>query len=63
MLTENKLDEIGAGLEYSPRKSLRCLLQDTSVTELMTLKLFKETVVHELQPFDPTYRVNFYDCS
>jgi len=54
VLTEKKLDEIGARLEHTPWKSLRHLAQETGVskssartaTKLLKLKPFKETVVH-----------------
>lgn len=45
VLTEEKLDEIGARLEHSPRKSLRCLAQETgvSITTVRTAtKLLKQ---------------------
>jgi hypothetical protein len=34
VLTEEKLDEIGARLEHTPQKSLRCLAQETSILKL-----------------------------
>jgi hypothetical protein len=34
MLTEEKLDAIGARLECSPQKSLRCIAQETDVSKL-----------------------------
>jgi transposase len=63
VLTEEKLDEIGARLERSPRKSFRLIAQETGIsktsarTAAMLLKLKpNETTVHELQPRDPATR-------
>jgi hypothetical protein len=69
VLTEDKLDDIGARLEYAPRKSLKCLAQVTGVskssarraTQLLKLRQCKTTVIHALQPCDPGCRVHF--CS
>jgi hypothetical protein len=33
VLTEEKLDDIGAGTEHTPRKSLKCLAQETGVSK------------------------------
>jgi hypothetical protein len=52
MLTEENLEEIGASLEYIPRKSLRRLAQETTVSKssaraaakLVRLKPFKARV-------------------
>jgi hypothetical protein len=33
MFTEERLDVIGARLEYTPRKSLKCLAQETGVSK------------------------------
>jgi hypothetical protein len=49
MLTEEKLDDIGARLEHTPRKSLKRLAQDTGVsnssarTATQLLKLSNES--------------------
>jgi hypothetical protein len=69
VLTEEKLDDKGARLEYTPRKSLKCLAQKTGVTrssartatELLNLTPCKTTVINALQPRDPTSGVHF--CS
>ncbi|KAJ4436212.1 hypothetical protein ANN_18842 [Periplaneta americana] len=63
VLTEEKLDEVGARLEDSPRKSLRRrrLAQEVNIsktsafvaTKLLKLKPYRVTVVHALQPQDP----------
>jgi hypothetical protein len=68
VLTE-KLDEIGARDESTPRKSLKFLVQETGVsksnarraTQLLKLRPYKATAIHVLQPRDPTSRVHF--CS
>jgi len=57
------LDEVIARLEHTPQKSdtshRGLWFQDTQTgTQFMKLKPFKATVVHELQPCDPTDRVN-----
>jgi len=70
VLTEGKWHEISASLEQFPLKSLRHLAQETWVskslawtaTKYLQLKPFKTIVLHELQPHDPTHRVNFCDC-
>ncbi|XP_069673339.1 uncharacterized protein [Periplaneta americana] len=67
VLTEEKLDDIGARLENSPRKSLKRLAQEVGVskssarvaTKLLNLKSYKTMQVRELQLGDPGSRVNF----
>jgi transcriptional antiterminator len=69
MLTEEKLDEIGATLEHTPRKSLKHLAQETGVskssvrtaTQLLKLRPYKTSVIHALQQRDTAGRVHF--CS
>jgi transposase len=69
VLTEEKLDDIGARLEHTPRKSLKCLAQETGVskssarmaTQLLKLRPYKTTVLNALQLHDPASRVHF--CS
>lgn len=64
VLTEEKLDEVGARLEHSPQKSLRLIAQETGISKtsartatiLLKLKSNKTAVVHELQPCDPADR-------
>jgi hypothetical protein len=64
VLTEEKLDEIGARLEHSPRKSFRLIAQETGISKtsartaamLLKLKPNETTTVHELQPHDPANR-------
>jgi response regulator of citrate/malate metabolism len=54
VLTEEKLDDIGARLEHTPRKSLKRLAQETGVskssarktTQLLKLRPCKATVIH-----------------
>jgi transposase len=54
VLTEEKLDEIGARLEHAPRKSLKHLAQETGVSkssartaiQLLKLKPYKTTAIH-----------------
>jgi hypothetical protein len=56
-LTEESLDDIGARLERTPRKSQR-LAQETRVskssarraTQLLRLRPYKTTAIHSLQP-------------
>jgi hypothetical protein len=68
VLTE-KLDDIGARLEHTGRKSLKCLAQGTGVsksgvrtaTQLLKLRSYKITVTHALQLLNPASRVHF--CS
>jgi hypothetical protein len=67
VLTEEKLDDIGARLELTPRKSLKRLAQETGVskssarraTQFLKLRPYKTTVIHALQPRDPGSRVHF----
>jgi transposase len=69
VFTEEKLVDIGARLEHTPRKSLKRLAQETGVskfsartaTQLLKLRLYKTIVIHALQPRDPASRVHF--CS
>jgi transposase len=64
VLTEEKLDEIGARLEHSPRKSLRLIAQETGISKtsartatiLLKLKPNETRAVHEVQPHDPANR-------
>jgi hypothetical protein len=68
VLTE-KLDDIGARLEHTPRKSLKRLAQETGVsksnartaTQLLKLRPYKTIVIHTLQPRDSASRVR--SCS
>jgi hypothetical protein len=67
VLNEEKLDEIGGGLEHSLLEiphtlctinwGLRIVV--TNCHKILTLKPCKKTVVHEFQPRDPTKRMNF----
>jgi hypothetical protein len=67
VLTEEKLDEVGARLQDTPQKSLRRLAQETGIskssaakaTKLHELRPSKATAVHDFQPRDPTSRINF----
>jgi transposase len=69
VLTEEKLDDKGARLEYTPRKSTKRLVQEAGVskssarraTQLLKLRPYKTTVIHALQPRDAASRVHF--CS
>jgi hypothetical protein len=69
VLTEEKLNDIGATLEQTPRKSLKRLAQENGVskssarmaTQLLKLRPYKTTAIHALQPRDPASRVLF--CS
>jgi hypothetical protein len=61
VLTEEKLDDIGARLEHTHRKSLKSLAQDTNVskpnvreaTQLVKLSPCKRTAFRALQPRHP----------
>jgi hypothetical protein len=54
VLTEENLDDIGARLEHTPRKSLKHLAEETGVskssgktaTKLLKLRPYKTTVIH-----------------
>jgi hypothetical protein len=54
VFTEEKLDDIWARLEHAPRKSLKCLAQETGVskssarmaTQLLKLRPYKTKVIH-----------------
>jgi hypothetical protein len=67
VLTEEKLDNIGARLETSPRKSLKRLAPEMNVlktsarkvTKLLKLQVNKTTVVHTLKEHDPVTRIHF----
>jgi cobalamin biosynthesis Co2+ chelatase CbiK len=67
MLTEEKLDDIGAKHEHTSRKSLKCLAQKTGVSKtsarkamhLLKLKHYKTAVIQALQLRDPASRVHF----
>jgi hypothetical protein len=67
VLTEEKLDDIGAKLGHTPRKSLKRLAQEPGVskfsaaTQLLKLRPCTTTVIDALQPLDPPSRVHF--CS
>jgi hypothetical protein len=67
VLTEEKLHDIGARLEHTPRKSLKRLAQETGVsmssarraTQWLKLRHYKTAVIHILQPHNPASRVHF----
>jgi hypothetical protein len=66
VLTEETLDNIGARLETSPRKSLKQLVQETCFKNIWTKghKIVKtvtiqETVIHALKEHDPAVRISF----
>jgi hypothetical protein len=62
-----KLNEIGAKLEHTPRKSPKLLPLETGVskfsarrpTQLLKDRPYETTVIHALQPIDPASRVHF----
>jgi hypothetical protein len=68
VLNDEKLDDIGARLEHIPRKSLKCLAQESGVsksnarrtTQLLKLRPYKTTVINTLQQRNPVSRVHFY---
>jgi hypothetical protein len=69
VLTEEKLDDTGARLEHTPRKSLKRLAQEIGVsessarraTQLLKPRPYKTTILHALQPRHSAIRVRF--CS
>jgi hypothetical protein len=69
VLTEEKLDDIRARLEHTPRKSPNCPAQESWVskssartaTQLLKFRPYKTTVFHALEPHDPANGVHF--CS
>jgi hypothetical protein len=69
VLTEEKLYDIGARLEHTPRKSLKHLAQGTEkskssakmATQLLKLRPYKTTAIHALQPRNSASRIRF--CS
>jgi hypothetical protein len=54
LLTEEKLEDMGTRLEHTPRKSLKCLPQETGMSkpsarkeaQLLKLRPYKTTVIH-----------------
>jgi hypothetical protein len=69
MLTEEKLNDIGARPEHTPRKSLKHLAPETRVpkssarmaTKFLKFRPYKTTVIQALQLHNPPSRVHF--CS
>jgi hypothetical protein len=69
LLSVETLEDIGARLEHTPRKSVKRLTEDTGVSKssarmatwLLKLRPYKTTVIHTLQPCDSAGRVRF--CS
>jgi hypothetical protein len=69
VFTQGKLDDVGARLEHTHRKSLKCPAQETGVskssarstTQLLKLRPYTTTAIHALQPCNPASRVHF--CS
>jgi hypothetical protein len=67
ILTEEKLGQIVASLESSPKKSLRRLALQCGVsksaahlaTKLLKLKSYRTTVVNQLLPPDVEERINY----
>jgi hypothetical protein len=58
VLREKKLDEIYARLNIHPEMPCTGDEGFKTATKFLRLKPFKTTVVYELQPHDPTNRVN-----
>jgi hypothetical protein len=56
VFTREKLDEIGARLEYTSQKSSVAI-----AIKLLKLQPHKVTVVHALQPCDLASRIHFYN--
>jgi hypothetical protein len=69
VLIEETLGDIWDRLEHTPRKSLKCLAQETGVSkssarrtpQLPKLRPYKTTVIHALKPRDSASRTRF--CS
>lgn len=69
MLTEETLDDIGAGLENSPRKSLKRLVRETGVLrtsalrtkKALKLRPYKTNVVHDLMEHAQVTRIRFHN--
>jgi hypothetical protein len=67
MLTEEKLDDVGARLEHTSRKSLKLVAQETEVsksngkiaTHLLKLVPYETTFIHALQSCNPAGSVHF----
>jgi hypothetical protein len=64
VLTEEELDDIGARLEHTPRKSLKRLAQEIgepkfSARTVTQFRPYKTTVIHALQLRDPASSVHF----
>jgi hypothetical protein len=67
VLTEEKLDDTGARLQHTPRKSLKHLAQEIEVSKAsarrvtqLLLRSHKTTLIHALQLCDPASRVHFW---
>jgi hypothetical protein len=71
VLTEGKLNIIGARLEHAPRKSLKRLAQETGVSKcsartatlLLKLRHCKTTVIRAVQLAGFVFAVGFYSLS
>jgi hypothetical protein len=69
VLTEEKLDDVGARLEHTHKKSLKHLAPETGMpkssarkaTQFLKFRSYKTNVIHTLQLHDPASRVHF--CS
>jgi biotin operon repressor len=69
VLTEERLGDIGARLEHTPRKSLKHLAPEIGVSkssartamQMLKLRPYKTAVIHSLQLCDTASRVHF--CS
>jgi hypothetical protein len=68
VLAEDKLDAMGARLEHTPSKSLKCLGQDSRVskssarmaTQLLKLRTCKTAVIHALQLHNLSSKAHFW---
>jgi hypothetical protein len=67
LCSQKTLDDIGTRLKAAPRKSLKWLVQETSVlrtsawrpTKLLKLRSYKTAIVHALKEHDLIARVHF----
>jgi hypothetical protein len=71
MLPEEKLEDVGARIEHTPTKSLKCLAQETEMSkssarkaiQLMKLRTYKTTEIHALQLAEFIFAFCFYSLS
>jgi hypothetical protein len=62
VLTEEKLDEIGARLEHTPHKSLRCLAQEMGISKSSAATATKLLKLRPYEVTDPASTINSCSC-